>query len=173
MKVKNLLAVFLMANMNVFAGNLNLSGNVVSVADKTDRDCVVSGTVKDDKGEVIVCAVIVDKTSKKGVVTDLDGKYSIKVPQGTELQVLYHGYHKYTFVAGNTSKQEKNIVLKFDTNSIPFIIVDGKPYNKSLNDIPPAKIKSMTVVKKSDALKEYIEKYGDKAKDGIIIIELK
>ncbi len=179
MKVKILLLVAMMlVNVSVFAEKSNLKGKMVSVAYKSD-DCVIKGTVKDEKGEMIVGAVLVDKVSKKGVVTDKNGKFSLQVPKGAEIDVVYPDSRKYTFVAGEENEQEKNIILVFDkggkkdTAKIkPLIIVDGNPY-EILGNIPSAKIKSMTVIKKDSDLKTYIKKYGDMVKNGVVLVELK
>ena len=57
-----------------------------------------------------------------------------------------------------------------DLVNIPYIIVDGKPVdNAKLKDIDPKTIDHMDVLKSQEAVK----KYGEKAKDGVIIITTK
>ena len=51
----------------------------------------VTGIVSDSSGPVIGATVMV-KGSKTGVITDLDGKFSIKVPDGATIVVSYIGY---------------------------------------------------------------------------------
>ncbi len=52
---------------------------------------VVTGVVMDAQGPVIG-ATIFDKSTKRGVVTDLDGKFSIEAKPGTTLEITCVGY---------------------------------------------------------------------------------
>ena len=53
----------------------------------------VKGTVSDAQGEPIIGANVVIVGGTKGVITDLDGKYSIQVPEnGAVLKFSYIGF---------------------------------------------------------------------------------
>ncbi len=53
----------------------------------------VSGTIVDATGETLIGASVLVKGTSSGAVTDIDGKYSISVPDGsTTLVVSYTGY---------------------------------------------------------------------------------
>lgn len=53
----------------------------------------ISGTISDPSGEALIGASVLVKGTSKGAVTDIDGKYSIEVPEGsTTLVVSYTGY---------------------------------------------------------------------------------
>src|SRR3712207_6976448 len=52
----------------------------------------VSGKVVDVAGEPLIGATILEKGTSNGVITDLDGHFSIKVPVGTTLVVSYVGF---------------------------------------------------------------------------------
>ena len=52
----------------------------------------ISGTVTDNNGEPVIGATVTVKGTKTAVVTDLDGKFSFKVPAGSTLVVTYLGY---------------------------------------------------------------------------------
>lgn len=54
----------------------------------------------------------------------------------------------------------------------PLTIVDGKVV-EDMSSIAPETIESVSVLKKEDLLKSYIEEYGPKAKNGVVVIELK
>lgn len=55
----------------------------------------VKGTVSDAQGEPIIGANVVIVGGTKGVITDLDGKYSIQVPEnGAVLKFSYIGLNK-------------------------------------------------------------------------------
>lgn len=53
----------------------------------------ITGTVIDDLGDAVISATVQVKGTTIGTTTDLDGKYSIKVPEGSEaLLFSYIGY---------------------------------------------------------------------------------
>lgn len=53
----------------------------------------VTGTVTDDKGELLIGATVQVKGTLIGTVTDFDGKYFVQVPEGSKtLVVSYIGY---------------------------------------------------------------------------------
>ena len=64
------------------------------------------------------------------------------------------------------------ITLKKEGDPTPVYEVDGQLV-ESLNEVPSNRIKTVTVQKDPRALQPYIEKYGDKAKNGVILITLK
>lgn len=74
----------------------------------------VKGTVSDTQGEPIIGANVVIVGGTKGVITDLDGKYSIQVPEnGAVLKFSYIGFKTKSFnvVKG---KNVLNVTLEED-----------------------------------------------------------
>ena len=70
---------------------------------------------------------------------------------------------------GGSAPKAEGVFIR-GTDKEPYIIVDGKPIdNATLKDIDPKTIDHMEVLKDQPA----IEKYGEKAKDGVIIITTK
>jgi TonB-dependent starch-binding outer membrane protein SusC len=62
----------------------------------------VTGVVVDEKGETLIGANVLIKGTGKGVVTDLDGKFEIEVPNSaTVLVVSYVGYQTKEITVGN------------------------------------------------------------------------
>lgn len=55
----------------------------------------------------------------------------------------------------------------------PLVLVNGEVFKGDISRIDPSNIESMSVVKKEEALTSYVEKYGIKAQNGVIRIELK
>ena len=54
----------------------------------------ITGLVTDDKGEPLIGANVVLKGSSSiGVITDLDGKFSLNAPLQGTLQISYIGFH--------------------------------------------------------------------------------
>ena len=74
----------------------------------------ISGTVvTQDEGEPIVGASVVPQKQKAGVVTDVDGKFTINGPAGTKLVISYVGMETQTVAARNgmTVRLQSNTTL--------------------------------------------------------------
>lgn len=56
-----------------------------------NQDGVVSGLVRDATGMPLIGVSVVVKGTMQGVVTDMDGKFSLEVPRGSVLVFSYIG----------------------------------------------------------------------------------
>jgi len=76
-------------------------------------------------------------------------------------------YHVMT-IESNVSQNDS---LKTRNNSMdkPLIIVDGKKYSSSINEINPEQIESISVLKDASAVKIY----GEKGKNGVVVVTTK
>lgn len=83
----------------------------------------VTGVVTDEKGEPIIGATIKEKGGSNGVVTDLEGNFSISVSPKTILQISYIGYTTREITVGN--KKLLNIQLKEDSQMLDEVVVVG------------------------------------------------
>ena len=83
----------------------------------------VTGTVKDESGQGVIGASVLEKGTTKGVITDLDGNYSINVKVGTTLEISSIGYKTETLVIGSQSVY--NVVLKEDQELLDEVVVVG------------------------------------------------
>ena len=84
---------------------------------------IVTGTIVDQKGVPIAGANIVEKGTTNGVISDMDGKFSIEVENNAELQISYIGYIDHTIsVAG---KEIVDAVLREDMQSLDEVVVVG------------------------------------------------
>ncbi|MCH5226200.1 MAG: carboxypeptidase-like regulatory domain-containing protein [Muribaculaceae bacterium] len=73
---------------------------MVGLAFAQPRTMTCRGIVIDELGEPVVGATVQAKGTSTGVPTDIDGKFSIKVPSNTkELQISYVGYKTLTLKA--------------------------------------------------------------------------
>jgi len=82
----------------------------------------VTGTVSDAMGPVIGATVMEQGTSN-GVVTDMDGNYSINVKPGATLEVSYVGYKTQTIKVG--SQSSINVTLAEDNALLDEVVVVG------------------------------------------------
>jgi len=83
----------------------------------------VSGQVVDDQNEPLIAVGVVQQGTTNGVITDLDGKYSITVPAGATIVFSSVGYVTQEIVANTTSTV--NIVLATDNLMIEETVVVG------------------------------------------------
>ncbi|MDL2281856.1 TonB-dependent receptor [Parabacteroides sp. OttesenSCG-928-G06] len=83
----------------------------------------ITGTVTDQTGEPIIGANVVEKGTTNGVVTDVNGKFSLSIAENVTLQVTYIGYLTQEIGTGNQTTLQ--IVLKEDLLSLDEVVVIG------------------------------------------------
>lgn len=99
---------------------LSIKENEGNSFPKTDKK--VSGIVLDEKGEPVIGANVMVKGTTNGTVTDMDGKFSLQIPEGTELEVSYIGFlTQMVKVTGD----KVSVVIKEDTQKLDEVVVVG------------------------------------------------
>lgn len=95
------------------------------------ENSIVKGTVIDGSGEPLVGVSVLVKGTTTGVVSGLDGTFSISVRNGETLVFSYVGYIKQEQLVG----KEKNlkIVLQEDAKSLEEVVVVGYGTQKKVN----------------------------------------
>ena len=91
---------------------------VVDLSDGCASPVVVRGMVIDEENKepVIGAGVFIDGTNK-GIATDIDGQFALKVPSATSLVISYIGYEKQKVRVSSLLRSENNvIILKTDGN---------------------------------------------------------
>ena len=72
----------------------------------------VTGVIRDAQGEPLVGVSVMEAGTQNGVVTDIDGRYTINVKRGAKLNVSYVGFEPQTITAGQSvTLQEDNQLL--------------------------------------------------------------
>lgn len=84
---------------------------------------IITGTVVDSNGEAVIGANVLVKGTTNGTITDIDGKFSLEVPEGAMLLVSYIGYGDYETKVGNQSNL--SITLKEDSKALDEVVVVG------------------------------------------------
>ncbi len=98
---------------------LVLFGAVFAIAQKT-----VTGTITDDKGSGLVGASVAVKGTTVGTVTDLDGKFSLSVPDGTTTLVVSSiGLETKEIKLGASS--DVSLKMYADTKALSEVVVTG------------------------------------------------
>lgn len=85
---------------------------------------LVSGVVKDESGEPMIGASILDTSTKQGTIADMDGKFSLEVTPSSKLHISFVGY-KDQVISGKALKKDMIIVLKSNTEMIDELVVVG------------------------------------------------
>lgn len=84
----------------------------------------VTGTVADSDGEPLIGVSILITGTSTGVISDLEGKYSLSVPSSdSELQFTYTGFESYRVRVGNQSMI--NVTLQESNELLDEVIVVG------------------------------------------------
>lgn len=81
----------------------------------------VRGHVKDDLGEDVIGASIVEKGTSNGTITDLDGKFSLQCKAGTTLVISYIGFNPQEVKAADGLE----ITLSEDVAQLNEVVVVG------------------------------------------------
>lgn len=102
----------------------------------------ITGLVTDESGEPIIGATVTEKGTVNGVLTDIDGKYTISAPEGSVLEFRYIGYNSV-----EQRVKEKgiiNVVLAESNINMDEVVVVGYGSQKkeslsaSVNTVKPA-----------------------------------
>ena len=93
---------------------------------------VVSGSVKDNSGELLLGVSIVLKGTSIGTVTDIDGNYSVEVPDDHAILVFsYLGYS--TQELSVKGKSRLDVILTEDMQKLEEVVVVGYGTQKKVN----------------------------------------
>ena len=152
----------------------------------TQSEKIIKGKVIDESGNPLKSASVIISGKPIGTITDDNGNFMLKVTDDSPIVISYVGFGSQK--AEPDFDKEMVITMKTATIGIEamgneiaaskpseisdnvLVIIDGKESTKAeINKINPDKIESIDVLKD----KASVEKYGEKAKDGVIIITSK
>lgn len=159
-------------------------------------DFPVSGTVVDEQGRPKAGVSIVVPNTNHGTITDINGHFSLKAMKDGNLWFSFIGYKPVKASVSSTMniRMEQEVVDLFPelsgsvrngnsgfkvNNGVtvhgikgeePLVIIDGKEAMEkdALSKLAPDHIKSISVLKDKSAQVVY----GDKGKNGVIIVEM-
>ncbi|WP_303644119.1 SusC/RagA family TonB-linked outer membrane protein, partial [uncultured Parabacteroides sp.] len=100
---------------------LSAPGYVSSSTQQSTRK--ITGVIKDQSGEPVIGANIVEKGTTNGTITDINGQYSLEVSSNSILVVSYIGYITQEIPVGNSNTLD--VLLKEDTETLDEVIVIG------------------------------------------------
>lgn len=96
---------------------------------QTSGNIKITGTVVDNTGEPAIGATVRVKNGQHGVVTDIDGKFTIDVPKGSTLVVSYIGTQTQEVQVGNT--HDLHITMQPTARQIDEVVVTALGIKRS------------------------------------------
>ena len=99
---------------------------VVDLSDSCASPVVVRGMVIDaeDKEPVIGASVVIDGTNK-GIATNVDGQFALKVPSDTSLVISYIGYKAKKVHVSSLLSSDNNVIMLEEDEAIDFSVIAG------------------------------------------------
>lgn len=111
-----------------FAVSDGLKQDAVTIMQQ--QNLKVSGVVTDEAGEPLIGVSVLVKGTTLGNITDLNGRFSLDVPEGSILEISYIGYKTQSIKA---QREPMNIVLKEDAQKLDEVVVVGFGTQKKVN----------------------------------------
>ena len=91
-------------------------------AEQRGKTVTVKGQVVDNLGEPVIGANVLEEGTSNGMITDIDGNYSLTVNEGSNIQISYIGFATQTLKAKNLPAV---ITLKEDSEMLQEVVVIG------------------------------------------------
>lgn len=91
----------------------------------------ITGTVVDETGLPVIGANVVQKGTTNGIITDVDGRFSLEISENSILEISYIGYLAQSIPVENKSFFQ--IILKEDTQKLDEVVVVGFGTQKKVN----------------------------------------
>lgn len=111
---------------------------------KKGADKTITGLVTDEAGEPVIGATVTVKGTINGVLTDIDGKYTIKTKEGDILEFRYIGYNSVEQKVKD--KNTINVAMTESNVNLDDVVIVGYGSQKkesvtsSVNTVKPADI---------------------------------
>ena len=113
---------------------LNKKEAIIQMQQKLDGK--VKGIVTDHKGEPIACVNVVEKGTRNGTITDMDGSFVLELPEEATLVFSYIGYRSREIeYEGQLSL---NVQLEDDAQILDEVVVTALGIEKKESSLPYA-----------------------------------
>lgn len=123
---------FRVRNNRVFLKNNKTSAIQPANVRQQPSTKTISGTIKDDTGEPVIGASIVEKGNlSNGTITDIDGHFNLSVSPNAVLEITYVGYQPQS--VSTVGLNRLDITLLEDTKTLEEVVVIGYGTQKKIN----------------------------------------
>ena len=127
-----------MTTLLICLGFMNIQPAIAAIGNAPNDEGIVqqqkvkiTGTVKDTQGEPIIGANVSEKGTTNGIITDLEGRFTLNVNPHAIFIVSYIGYQSQELKA-ETGKNYQ-IILKDDSELLDEVVVVGFGTQKKVN----------------------------------------
>ena len=91
----------------------------------------IKGMVRDVTGEPLIGASVIEKGTNNGVITDVDGNFTLTVPADATLSIAYMGYATREIHLAKRKKQgELRVTLREDSQQLKEVVVTAMGIKK-------------------------------------------
>jgi TonB-linked outer membrane protein, SusC/RagA family len=118
-----ILGIALCASFYLNNANAEDVKSSISVTSMEQQKRTIKGLVKDNAGEPVIGASIVEKGTTNGVITDVNGEFSISISANATLRISYIGYEPVEIQI--TNQATVDIILKEDVAALEEVVVVG------------------------------------------------
>ncbi len=122
---------YTVSDRQIFVKTAATTAKVGTVTVAQQQRMTVTGKVVDQTGEGLIGANVLVKGSLTGIVTDLDGNFTLDVPANAVLVISYIGYASQEMAVKGTAPIR--VVLKEDTTMMDELVVVGYGIQKKAN----------------------------------------
>jgi TonB-linked SusC/RagA family outer membrane protein len=122
---------FVQVNENIHVKSEGLKNTQQAVEIAEVQDVTISGTVTDTNGEPIPGVTVSVPGTTVGTATDLDGNYTLSVPEGSTLVFSFIGFETQSISIGDQSLID--VTLREDMTSLDEVVVVGYGTQKKVN----------------------------------------
>ena len=158
LQVMSFAIIFLLAGMGSINAASTETQPTTSEAGAPQQSRVITGVILDELQEPLAGVNVTVKGTSTGVISDIDGKFSISVSGSNPVLVLsYIGYARQEVSVG--SQQSLRISMTEDTQALEEVVVVGygavkkKDLTGSVASVAVADIDKQPVIRVEDALK--------------------
>ena len=111
---------------------LSKKETIIQIQQKLDGK--IKGIVTDHEGEPIACVNVVEKGTKNGTITDVDGRFVLELPKETTLVFSYIGYRSREIEY--EGQLFLNVQLEDDTRILDEVVVTALGIEKKGSSLP-------------------------------------
>ena len=96
------------------------------------QERTVTGTITDEEGSAIIGATIVLKETSKGTITDVNGNFSLEIPEGEQTLIFtYVGMQRQEIRVTNNLRL--NVIMESEAEALEEVIVIGYGVQKKVD----------------------------------------